>query len=70
MRNGDALMFDIFIDNRDALVGYIGGLWGADYANRIYDYAREFYVNKDNFYPNKWVVTLTSVIELLRLING
>lgn len=69
-RNGDAYMFDIFLENRRLLVDYIGGLWGSDYANRIYDYAKGFYLDKDNFYPDKWVVTLTSVIELLRLING
>lgn len=68
-KNGEHVLFDTFIENRDVFVNYISGVWGEEYANKIYDYAKDFYLNKDNFFPNKWIVVLTSVIELLKLLG-
>lgn len=68
-KNGEHVMFDTFINNKDVFIKYISNIWGEEYANKIYDFAKEFYLNKENFYPNKWVVVLTSVIELLKLLG-
>ena len=68
-KNGDHVMFDVFLKNKELLIDYMSNVWGEKYANDIYEYAKSFYLNKDNFFPNKWVVALTSIIELLNIIK-
>jgi len=69
-KKGEDIMYEVFSNNRELFVNYISGVWGEQYANDIYDYADKFYLNKDNFFPNKWITPLTSVIELLKLIEN
>ena len=44
-------------------------LFDEEYANKLYNYAHNFYLNKDNFMNSIFVNCLTSIIEVLKIIK-
>ena len=45
-------------------------LFDKEYANKVYDYANNFYLNKDNFMNSIFVNCLTSIIEVIKIIEN
>lgn len=66
-KNGVTILYDNFIKNKNIFIDYFGSIHNNDYANDLYNYANEYYLNKENFHPEKWILTITSIIELLVL---
>ena len=66
--NGEYVLYQIFKENKELFINKFGELFDTDYAEKIYQHANNFYLNKDNFYPNTWIVCLTSIIEVFKII--
>lgn len=62
--------YEIFINNKEFFIEQFGKLFDNDYANKLYDYANKFYLNKENFSRNTWVNCLTSIIEVMKILNN
>ena len=62
--------YEIFINNKEFFIEQFGKLFDNDYANKLYNYANEFYLNRENFSRNTWVNCLTSIIEVMKILNN
>lgn len=67
---GDDILYQVFKENKDLFINEMSKLFDKEYAIKLYDYADQFYLNKDNFYPNKWITCLTSIIEVFKILNN
>lgn len=61
-------VYKVFLENKELFINKFGDLFNKNYAEKLYQYADEFYLNKDNFTPNLWISCLTSIIEVFKIL--
>lgn len=61
-------VYKIFVKDKDLFISKFSELFNKDYAEKLYQYADEYYTNKDNFTPNMWISCLTSIIEVFKIL--
>jgi len=66
---GYDVSYKVFLDNKNLFINEMSKLFDEEYANKLYNYAHNFYLNKDNFMNNIFVNCLTSIIEVLKIIK-
>lgn len=66
--NGNDVLYNAFLENKELFISKYGEFFDKEYAEKIYDYANDFYLNKDNFFRNKWINCLTSIIEVFKIL--
>jgi hypothetical protein len=65
---GYDVAYEVFTQNKDLFINKFGELFDNDYATKLYKYADDFYLNKDNFMQNLWINCLTSIIEVFKIL--
>lgn len=67
--NAFNVVYKIFVENKELFISKFGELFNdVEYAEKIYNFANDFYLNKDNFTPNTWISCLTSIIEVFKIL--
>ena len=67
---GFDVLYNKFVDNKDFFINEFGKLYDKDYATKLYDFANNYYLNKDNFSIYTWVSCLTAIIETLKILKN
>ena len=67
---GYDVAYKVFTDNKELFINKMSELFDKEYANKVYDYANNFYLNKDNFMNSIFVNCLTSIIEVIKIIEN
>jgi hypothetical protein len=67
---GYDIAYEVFTKNKDLFINMFGKLFDAEYATQLYNYANNYYLNKDNFAPSTWINCLTSIIEVFKILNN